>query len=111
MKDVIEIGEVLDHFDQWLIIDVRSPGEYQDGHIPNAINLPLFTDEERAKVGTLYMQASREAAMDAGLAIAGGKMKALVRQGRAIAQQSESRILIHCWRGGNRSKAVEWLFQ
>jgi len=111
MKDVIEIGEVLTDKDQWKIIDVRSPGEFQAGHIPGAINLPLFTDEERAKVGTLYKQASREAAMDAGLAIAGAKMKSLVRQGRAIAQNSNSKLLIHCWRGGNRSKAVDWLFR
>ena len=111
MKEVMEIGDVLTQLDQWQIIDVRSPGEFQDGHIPGAVNLPLFTDEERAKVGTLYKQASREAAMDAGLAFAGAKMKSLVRQGRALTQNSPSKILLHCWRGGNRSKAVEWLFR
>ncbi len=111
MKLIMETREVLALLDQWQVVDVRSPGEYEDGHIPGAINLPLFSDEERAKIGTLYKQASREAAMDAGLAIAGGKMKSLVRQGRALAQNSESKILIHCWRGGNRSKAVEWLFR
>jgi len=111
MKDIINIHEVFNQPGQWQIIDVRSPGEFSDGHIPGAINIPLFTDEERAKVGTLYKQASPEAAMDAGLAFAGAKMKSLARQGRAAAQKSGSKLLIHCWRGGNRSKAMEWLFR
>jgi tRNA 2-selenouridine synthase len=111
MQDVMEIGEVMSQLDQWQIVDVRSPTEFQDGHIPGAISLPLFTDEERAKVGTLYKQASPEAAMDAGLSIAGGKMKSLVRQGRALAENSGKPLLIHCWRGGNRSKAMTWLFR
>jgi len=111
MKETLTIRDVITGLDQWQVIDVRSPGEFYDGHIPGAINLPLFTDEERAKVGTLYKQASPESAMDAGLAFAGAKMKSIVRQGRALAQQSGSRILIHCWRGGNRSKAMAWLFQ
>jgi len=111
MKEVIQIGEMLLSPDQWQIVDVRSPGEFEAGHIPGAFNLPLFSDAERAKVGTLYKQASREAAMDAGLSIAGTKMKSLVRQGRALCQKSGPNLLIHCWRGGNRSKAVEWLLR
>ena len=42
------------------LIDVRSPGEYAIGHIPGAVNIPLFSDEERAKVGTLYKQSGKE---------------------------------------------------
>jgi tRNA 2-selenouridine synthase len=111
MKEVLTIKELITQLGQWQIIDVRSPAEFYDGHIPGAINIPLFTDEERAKVGTLYKQVSPESAMDAGLAFAGAKMKSLVRQGRAISQNSDSKLLIHCWRGGNRSKAMEWLFR
>lgn len=111
MKDVLTVQELMAQPGQWQVIDVRSPAEFSDGHIPGAINIPLFTDEERAKVGTLYKQASPEAAMDAGLAFAGAKMKSLAKQGRAAAQKSGSKLLIHCWRGGNRSKAMEWLFR
>ncbi len=92
------------------MVDVRSPGEFLAGHIPGAISIPLFSDEERAIVGTLYKQVSRDAAMEEGLAIAGAKMKSLLLQGKA--QLSPDRkMVLHCWRGGNRSKAMEWLFR
>ncbi len=42
------------------IIDVRSPSEFADDHIPGAINLPVLSDEERSLVGTLYKQDSFE---------------------------------------------------
>ncbi|HUQ96262.1 MAG TPA: rhodanese-like domain-containing protein, partial [Chitinophagaceae bacterium] len=45
-----------------LLLDVRSPGEYNHAHIPNAVSFPLFTDAERAVVGTAYKQESREQA-------------------------------------------------
>ncbi|WP_268777903.1 rhodanese-like domain-containing protein, partial [Sporosarcina koreensis] len=44
------------------IIDVRSPSEYSEATIPGSINIPVFTDEERAEIGTLYKQVSKEAA-------------------------------------------------
>ena len=50
-----------------IILDVRSPGEFLQGHIPRASNLPIFSDEERARVGTLYKQTSREVAFLEGL--------------------------------------------
>ncbi len=89
------------------IIDVRSPGEFARGHIPGAINLPLFTDAERAIVGTLYTQHGRDAAMLEGLRIVGPKMAPIVEQARALAP--DGRIRVHCWRGGERSGSVAWL--
>ena len=101
------------------IFDVRSPGEYRHAHIPGSISLPLFTDEERKMVGTLYKQQGRQTAIKKGLDFFGPKMKAMVEQveeatGKnklpAAANYSKP-ILIHCWRGGMRSEAVSWLLQ
>jgi len=60
------------------VFDVRSPGEYNHAHIPGAHNLPLFTDDERAKVGTAYKQESREKAIKIGLDYFGPKMRSMV---------------------------------
>jgi len=89
------------------IIDVRSPKEFAQGHIPGAHSMPLFTDEERAVVGTLYKQQGREAALLEGLRITGPKLAGIVEQCRALAP--EGRIRVHCWRGGERSGSVAWL--
>lgn len=89
------------------IIDVRSPGEFARGHIPGAFNLPLFTNEERAIVGTLYKQRGRDAAMLEGLRIVGPKLAWLVEESRQLAPNGNIRV--HCWRGGERSRSVAWL--
>ncbi len=95
------------------ILDVRSPGEYNHAHIPGAVSFPLFSDEERAIVGTTYKQQNREDAIKIGLDIFGPKMRKMVEQAEMICNnQSESlpkTILIHCWRGGMRSGGVAWL--
>jgi tRNA 2-selenouridine synthase len=91
-----------------LTIDVRSPKEFGKGHIPHAVNLPLFNDEERAKVGTLYKQTGRNEAIEAGLEIVGPKMADFVRFVKPLAK--ENKIFVHCWRGGMRSGSMAWLF-
>ncbi|HEY3385913.1 MAG TPA: tRNA 2-selenouridine(34) synthase MnmH [Saprospiraceae bacterium] len=110
MKEAVTIDEVLLHLEDWRIIDVRSPGEFSDGHIPGAINIPLFDNEERAIVGTLYKQKSPEAAFREGLKIAGSKMVELVDAVKPFRNKPGKKILIHCWRGGKRSRAMEWLY-
>ncbi|MCB0765946.1 MAG: tRNA 2-selenouridine(34) synthase MnmH [Flavobacteriales bacterium] len=89
------------------IIDVRSPGEFQRGHIPNAINLPLFSNEERAVVGTIYKKQGRDPALLEGLRLVGPKLAHIVEEAWRIAP--EGRIRVHCWRGGERSGSVGWL--
>lgn len=89
------------------IIDVRSPGEFARGHIPGAHPLPLFSDAERAVVGTLYKQTGRDAAVLEGLRIVGPKLAGIVEQAWALA--SDGRIAVHCWRGGERSGSIAWL--
>ena len=91
------------------LIDVRSPGEYLRGHIPGAFNVPLFTDQERAVVGTLYKQTGRDAAMLEGLRIIGPKMAEIVEQARTLAP--DGKVGVHCWRGGERSASVAWLLE
>lgn len=99
-----------------IIIDVRSPAEYDHAHIPSALNLPLFDNEERALIGTTYKKQSREAAIKAGLPLFGNKMLAMVEkvENWVTTHQKENAVskpslCIHCWRGGMRSAAVAWL--
>lgn len=92
-----------------VLLDVRSPGEYAAGKLPHARNLPLFSDEERARVGTLYRQDSPDSALLEGLDIAGGKMRRLVEEGRRLAPGGKA--VVHCWRGGRRSGSVAWLLE
>ncbi len=63
-----------------MILDVRSPGEYKHAHIPGAVSLPLFSDEERAVVGTEYKQVGRQAAIKIGLDYFGPRMKEMVEE-------------------------------
>ncbi|HZK06818.1 MAG TPA: tRNA 2-selenouridine(34) synthase MnmH [Bacteroidales bacterium] len=89
-------------------IDVRSPAEFAQGHIPGAVNIALFDDAERATVGKLYKSAGREAAIMRGLDIVGPKMSSFVKAAQRVAPGKEIRI--HCWRGGMRSESLAWLF-
>ena len=93
----------LSDFDE--IIDVRSPAEYAEDHIPGAISAPVLDDEQRAEVGTLYTQVSPFAAKKRGAALIA----------RNIAQHLETSFsdkpkqwkpLVYCWRGGQRSGAM-----
>lgn len=91
------------------LIDVRSPSEYHKGHIPGAINLPLFTDEERAKVGTLYKRRGQRSAVTLGLKLVGPKLADFTRQAYELA--SDNQLVLYCWRGGMRSNSMAWLFR
>lgn len=89
--------------------DVRSPAEYRQGHIPGAVNMPLFSDVERAEVGTLYKQVSPADALLRGLEIVGPKMAEFVRQ--AMRSAPHRKMLVYCWRGGQRSGSVAQLLR
>jgi tRNA 2-selenouridine synthase len=94
------------------VFDVRSEAEFSHAHIPGAFNLPLFNNEERAVVGTIYKQQSRELAIKKGLTFFGPKMKDMVESvEKTIAEHPSSTktVLVHCWRGGMRSAGVAWL--
>lgn len=103
------LASMLDHgFDD--VIDVRSPAEFAEDHVPGAINLPVLDNEERAKVGTIYKQESRFKARKLGAAL-------VIRN---IARHLDTRLadrpkgwrpLVYCWRGGQRSGTFTWLMR
>jgi tRNA 2-selenouridine synthase len=109
MTTSLPVKEFLQQASHKPVIDVRSPGEFSKGHIPGAVNIPLFTDEERAKVGTKYKQVNKEAAVLLGLDIVGPKMSGFVKGAKKLSPKGQ--VLVHCWRGGMRSGSFGWLLQ
>lgn len=109
MSQTVAVPEFLSSRSERVLLDVRSPSEYALGHIPGAISFPLFTDEERAHVGTFYKNEGPEAALELGLKYVGPKMARFVRQAKALAPQRK--LAIHCWRGGQRSGSMAWLLR
>lgn len=91
--------------------DVRTPSEYATAHVVGALNLPLFSDEERAIVGTTYKQKSREEAIEEGLALVGPRLHQIIRdvKSRVGEPSSAPELMIYCARGGMRSGSVSWL--
>lgn len=88
-----------------LCVDVRSPVEFSAGNIPGAVNVPLFTDDERVQVGTLYKTAGGEAAKKLGLSIVSPKLAQLVEEIGSISAAGRP-VIVYCWRGGMRSKSI-----
>jgi tRNA 2-selenouridine synthase len=87
------------------IIDVRSPSEFRDDHIPGAVNFPVLNDEERARVGTIYKQVSAFDAKKIGAALVARNIADHVE--RHFADKPKNwHPLIYCWRGGSRSGAM-----
>ena len=109
MAKILNISNFLPLTNSIPLVDVRSPAEYEHAHIPGAINIPLFTNEERAVVGINYKKDGKETAVIRGLEIVGPKLAAFVKQAKKIAPNKK--ILVHCWRGGMRSASMAWLFE
>ena len=87
------------------IIDVRSPAEYAEDHIPGAISAPVLDDAERAQVGTLYKQVSPFDAKKAGAALVTKNVSRHI-DGLFKGKDKSWRPLVYCWRGGKRSGAM-----
>lgn len=107
MINSITIEDFLQKAKQLPVLDARAPKEYAIGRIPQALSFPIFSDEERAKVGTAYKQQGHDPAVLIGLDLFGPKMSKFVREAEKLAPQKE--LLVHCWRGGMRSGAMAWL--
>ncbi|HEY1325902.1 MAG TPA: tRNA 2-selenouridine(34) synthase MnmH [Casimicrobiaceae bacterium] len=86
-------------------IDVRSPAEFADDHIPGAVNLPLLDDAERAEVGKMYVQVSAFEARKLGAVLASRSIARMIET-YARDKPPEWRPLVYCWRGGQRSRSV-----
>lgn len=98
-----EVRAQLSQFDE--LIDVRSPGEYAEDHLPGAINLPVLDNEQRARVGTLHVQTSAFDARRLGAALVASNIAHHLAT-RFANQPREWRPLIYCWRGGQRSASM-----
>jgi tRNA 2-selenouridine synthase len=121
----VSITDFLDAISDQLIIDVRSPAEHTHAHIPGAVNIPIFDDEERKVIGTIYKQRSRELAIKRGLDFFGPKMRLIIERVERLMTERASEIaksngsdssssttlFVYCWRGGMRSAAMAWLLQ
>lgn len=106
MIKTIAINDFLRLTDSTPLADVRTPAEFDQGHIPGAYNIPLFSNEERIQVGTTYKQIGREEAILLGFDLTGSKWSGFIR--RALEIAPGKKIGVHCWRGGMRSGAMAW---
>ncbi len=103
------------------LIDVRSPGEYYKGHMPNSINIPLFDNEERSIVGTVYKNYGRQEAVIKGLEFLAIKIENIIKKLFEVIndheltshnkQFSDPTLKIYCARGGMRSQSICWLLE
>jgi len=101
------------------LIDVRSPGEYYKGHMPNSINIPLFDNNERSIIGTIYKKEGRKKAIIEGLKFFEKKIELLldnlfmsIESYKTIPNKNnEFFIRIYCSRGGMRSHSIAWLLE
>jgi tRNA 2-selenouridine synthase len=101
-RDVVTVAQLRD-FDE--LIDVRSPSEFNEDHIPGAISCPVLNDEERAHVGTVYKQVSSFEAKRIGAALIARNIAHHIET-RFIQKKKNWRPLVYCWRGGKRSEAL-----
>ncbi|MBK0381690.1 tRNA 2-selenouridine(34) synthase MnmH [Pedobacter sp. SD-b] len=108
MVKQLSLPEFLEKANTTIIVDVRTPSEFAHSHIPNAVNIPIFSNEERVLVGTAYKQQGRQAAILLGFELVGGKWADFIKQAEILAPNKK--ILVHCWRGGMRSGAMAWAF-
>ena len=90
------------------VIDVRSPAEFAEDHLPGAINLPVLDNEERAQVGYIYKQKSPFAARKIGAALVFENAAKHI-SGPLMDKEGAWRPLVYCWRGGQRSNSFAWM--
>lgn len=103
------LAQILDHgFDT--VIDVRSPAEFAEDHVPGAINLPVLDNEERARVGTMYKQQSPFLARKLGAALVFRNAADHIA-GPLAHHEGGWRPLVYCWRGGQRSGSFAWMLR
>ncbi|MGB9873817.1 MAG: tRNA 2-selenouridine(34) synthase MnmH [Hydrogenobacter sp.] len=90
------------NLDEKVIVDIRSPSEYAQFHIPGAINIPLFEDDEKSLIGYIYRKEGVEKAKQLGYSIANSKLQKLFESFRQL-KRVHKHVVVYCWRGGLRS--------
>jgi tRNA 2-selenouridine synthase len=108
MKQINPTVADLDQYDE--IIDVRSPAEFAEDHIPGAINCPVLDNEQRIVVGTMYKQVSAFEAKKIGAAMVAENIGRHLRA-NFLDRPKHWKPLIYCWRGGNRSGSMATVFR
>jgi tRNA 2-selenouridine synthase len=88
------------------IIDVRSPAEFAEDHIPGAINCPVLSDEERHEIGTIYKQVSPFEARKKGAILTARNIAKAIEE-NFLSKEKNWKPLVYCWRGGQRSGAMQ----
>jgi tRNA 2-selenouridine synthase len=96
---ILDVHQFLSLRESLPVVDVRSEGEYLQGHIPSAINIPLLNNEERVVVGTTYKKNGQKDAIKEGFRLVGPRLHALVEDAAKCGEE----FIVHCWRGGMRS--------
>ena len=109
MATSVHINEFLQLAETHSVLDVRTPNEFKQGHIIDAINFPIFTNEERIVIGTIYKKEGKQPAVLKGLEIVGPKLHEFVKD--AIKLNKNNTFLVHCWRGGMRSSSMAWFLE
>ena len=109
MSTTLPLLDFLKEAKESIVLDVRSEGEYKQGHLPGAINVPLLNNEERKIVGTTYKQVGREAAVIKGFELVGHKFADYIKLVQKLSPTKK--ISVYCWRGGMRSNTMAWLLQ
>lgn len=111
MPRILSIEEFLNKLKQekLLLLDARSPAEFEHGHIPDAVNLPLLNNDERKEIGITYKHSGRKAAVIKGFELVGHKFGNYIKQVQEIYTGDD--VLLYCWRGGMRSNIMAWLLQ
>ncbi|MBU1111479.1 MAG: hypothetical protein KJ896_01755, partial [Nanoarchaeota archaeon] len=95
----------------YTFVDVRSPKEFEKDTIPGAVNIPLLLDDERAIVGTIYKQESRDKALQVGMEFISKRLAVMYQEYDALAKEHKKPIIIFCWRGGMRSGCMVGLLE
>ncbi|MDH7480253.1 MAG: tRNA 2-selenouridine(34) synthase MnmH [Syntrophomonadaceae bacterium] len=108
MKREVDIEEAL-QLENVLFVDLRSESEFREATIPGAVNLPLFDDQERARLGQVYRQAGPSAARYLGLEISAPKLPLLIKQISEFTRKQP--VVLFCWRGGMRSASIDAVCQ
>lgn len=107
MQTVVTLDKALAYRQQGaLFVDVRSPAEFAETTIPGAVNVPIFSNEERAEVGTLFKQVSRQSARKRGIEIISPRIPQMIEQVEAERRVGSPPVVVFCWRGGTRSLAM-----
>lgn len=107
MVKTIPVGEALKK-ENSIIVDTRTPNEYNLDHLPNSINIPIFSNDERVMVGTIYKQVSRDLAIERGVEFFSKNLPNIMKEINKIKNKI---LIIQCWRGGMRSKALASLLE